>query len=310
MSPWKSRWSRVRLVNTADVERGARHPAHGQGVRGDLHRHRRGAVVAHLAQECGRGRRPRAWCARRRKRCRPEAVAQRADEARAGCPAASRSAAIRVATVDLPFVPVTAGEDQLAVGMAIDPGGEGAEQRARIGRDEPGDGDTPAGAPGSGPTTATAPRRHRRGGEGAAVEALAAAGPRTGRPGATARESCATPRDLRIVRRPVARPAGPGGRAISSERRMQGGLPPERGVGGALSVLMAGLRAWRGRRLGAGADSQAAASAAAAPRYHRRPSARGNGRPAPSWPALAREPRHHLRPARRKRRALAGGRRR
>ncbi len=77
-----------------------------------------------------------------------------------------------------------AGQDQLAVGMAVDAGGERAEQRARIVRHQPGNGDTRrlarlrAGDRHRAPPPP--PRRRRRGRRSAGR-----AGPRRGRPGRT-----------------------------------------------------------------------------------------------------------------------------
>ena len=60
--------------------------------------------------------------------------------------------------------------------MAVDAGGERSEDGARIGRHQPGHAEARGGLARLRPDDRHGSRRHRRGGEGAAVEALAGQG--------------------------------------------------------------------------------------------------------------------------------------
>ena len=171
-----------------------------------------------------------------------------------------------------------AGQDQLPVGMAVDPGGERPEERARIGGHQPGDVRArPA------PARLRAdhrhrsrppPRRRRRRGRRNAGRA----GPRTGRPGATAPRVVRHAGHLGIAPEPAREREAP---RASSERRMRATSLGRR-------VIALGSRAPAacrrdgppgGGRSGGGSPSTGSAPASRRPaRRRRRPSRRGGAR--------------------------------
>ena len=107
MSPWKSRWSRVRLVHTATCELETGHPVLHQGVGGDLH-HRACPPWSRRRRSRGRGRSPRGWSVRPTAPSRPRAARSRGcREASAGPAGGGEHRPTRWTVVLLPLVPVT-----------------------------------------------------------------------------------------------------------------------------------------------------------------------------------------------------------
>ena len=132
MSSWKSRWSWERLVNAPTANRVPADPAEGERVAGDLHRHVRDAALDHHGEQrlqvgrLRRGERARQPLARdpRSRRCR---------SARWSGPAARRPALDQVGRGGLAGGAGDAEHGELQRRLAVDPRGERAEGRARVG---------------------------------------------------------------------------------------------------------------------------------------------------------------------------------
>ena len=122
--PWKSRWSWLRLVNTATAKRVAVDPV--------LARACDDTSIATARRPSSRNGRQPAW--------RSGASGVVRDPVSVpitpvGRPAASRIEASRWVTVVLPFVPVTPTTASAGRGVTVERGGDGRHRRARVGHD-------------------------------------------------------------------------------------------------------------------------------------------------------------------------------